>query len=71
MTETLAQAIVQAEQLPAVEQQALAAILIEEMASEQRWTRSFAQSADVLESLAADALAEFRVGRTQPLASLL
>ena len=71
MTETLAQAIVQAEQLPAGEQQALAAILIEEMASEQRWTRSFAQSADVLESLAADALAEFRVGRTQPLASLL
>ena len=71
MIETLAQAIVQAEQLPAGEQHALAAILIEEMASEQRWTRSFAQSADVLESMAADALAELKAGRTEPLASLL
>ena len=44
--------------------------MIEEMASEQRWTMSFAQSADVLESLATDVLAEFRAGRTIPLASL-
>ena len=71
MTEKLPQAIVQAENSPASEQQALAAILIEEMASARRWTLSFAQSADILESLAADALAEFRAGRTKPLASLL
>ena len=71
MTDKLAQTIVQGEKLPASELQALAAILIEEMASEQRWTMSFAQSADVLESLATDALAEFRAGKTKQLASLL
>ena len=71
MTEKLPQAFVQGEKLPAGEQQARADILIEEMRSEQRRTMSFAQSADVLESLATDALAEFRAGKTKQLASLL
>ena len=71
MTDVFAQAVAQAEKLPAGEQQALAAILIEEIASEARWTRSFDKSAGMLESLADEALAEFKAGKTRPLASML
>lgn len=71
MTDIFAQAVAQAEKLPAGEQQALAAILIEEIASEARWTRSFDKSAGMLESLADEALAEFKAGKTRPLASML
>ncbi|HEY7781523.1 MAG TPA: hypothetical protein VIC85_15045 [Ktedonobacterales bacterium] len=39
----------------------------EQLASEQRWDQAFAESADALESLADEALAEHRAGRTVPL----
>ena len=70
MTQALTTAIAAATKLPAAEQDALAAILLEEIASEQRWTQSFAKSEHVLESLAAEALAEFRAGKTKPLDDL-
>ena len=38
--------------------------LLEEMADEQRWQRSFAQSQDALAKLAAEALEEDAQGRT-------
>ena len=47
------------------EQDAVAAILLEELASEQRWAESFAKSQDVLEKLAGEALAEHRAGLTK------
>jgi hypothetical protein len=53
------------------EQDAIAAILIEEMASEQRWQGSFAMSRDVLDRLAVEAREEYRQGRTVDLADLL
>ncbi len=45
----------------------MAAILLDELASERRWTESFAKSQDVLARLAEDALSEHAAGRTKPL----
>lgn len=66
MTQALASAVAEAAKLSAEEQDALAAILLEEIASVRRWARSFAKSGNVLESLAAEALAEFNAGKTKP-----
>lgn len=71
MTHALASAVEQAEMLPPEEQDVLAAILLEEIASEQRWSQSFARSEQALEALAAEALAEFRSGKTRSLDELL
>ena len=71
MTHALVAAIAEAEKLPLEEQDVLAAILVEEIASEQRWSMSFARSEHVLEALAAEALAEFKAGKTRPLDELL
>ena len=62
MTRALEQAFAQAAKLPADQQEALAALILEELASDHRWSESFAKSQDTLRSLAADALAEFRAG---------
>ena len=67
MTQLLERAISEANQLPDTEQDALASLLLEEIASEARWGAAFAGSQSQLASLAADALAEFRAGRTLPL----
>ena len=67
MTQTLERALSEIAKLPATEQDALAAILLAEIASEQRWTQSFANSEAALEILATEALAEHDVGRTKPL----
>jgi hypothetical protein len=71
MTHALASAVELAEKLPPEEQDVLAAILLEEIASEQRWSQSFARSEHVLETLAAEALAEFKSGKTRSLDELL
>jgi len=52
--------------LPPSEQDAVAAILLEELASEQRWADSFAKSQDQLAKLAEEALSEYNAGRTKP-----
>ena len=70
MTQALSSAMAEATKLPPAEQDVLAAILLEEIASEQRWSQSFAMSERVLESLASEALAEFRAGKTKPLDEL-
>ena len=70
MTQALNTAVAEATKLPPEEQDVLAAILLDEIASEQRWLRSFARSADTLQSMASDALAEFRAGKTKPLDDL-
>ena len=72
MTHGLMSAVAQAEKLPPAEQDVLAAILIEEIESEQRWSQSFARSEHMLlEALAAEALAEFKAGKAEPLDDLL
>ena len=67
MTKLLEKALEQVAKLPASEQDALAAIVLDELASEERWTRSFAASQDKLATLAEEALREYNAGRTKPL----
>ncbi|HXX83513.1 MAG TPA: hypothetical protein VEN29_05975 [Casimicrobiaceae bacterium] len=67
MTRLLEAALGEVAKLPPSEQDAIAAILLEELASEQRWNELFAKSQDVLAKLAEEALAEHRAGRTKPL----
>jgi len=64
VTTTLQEAFKKAASLPPDQQEALAAILMEEIAAEDRWQQSFAQSQDALAKLAAEALDEDRQGRT-------
>jgi hypothetical protein len=67
MTQLLEKALSQVAKLSASEQDAVAAIVIEELASEQRWTDSFAKSQDLLAKLAEKALADHAAGRTKPI----
>jgi hypothetical protein len=67
MTKLLEKAFSEAGRLPDRDQDVLASIIIEEMLSEQKWDKAFANSQDQLEKLADEALAEFREGKTTPL----
>jgi hypothetical protein len=64
MTKLLEKAFAEASKLPEQEQDKFAAWMLEEL-EERRWDRAFADSQDVLEKLAEEALAEHRAGRTQ------
>ena len=67
MTKLLEKALQEVAKLPAAEQDAMAAIVLEELASERRWADAFAKSQDQLAKLAQEALAEYNAGRTKPL----
>jgi hypothetical protein len=67
MTQLLEKALNEVAKLPPSEQDALAAILLEELASEKKWSELFAQSQDVLAKLAEEAVAEHRAGKSKPL----
>ncbi len=67
MTSALQKAFEQAASLPPERQDALAAIVLEEIAAEDRWQQSFAGSQDVLAKLAAEALEEEAQGHTRDL----
>ena len=67
MTKLLEDAFAEASKLPEQEQDALAAVILEELASEHRWDQAFADSADLLAQLADQALAEHRAGKTHVL----
>jgi hypothetical protein len=67
MTQLLEKALSAVAKLPASERDAVAAIHLEELASEQRWSESFAKSQDLLAKLAEKALADHAAGRTRPL----
>ena len=67
MTDLLQKAFAEASKLPKEEQDALAALLLDELASEQRWSNALASSQDKLSVLADEALAEHRQGKTKPL----
>ena len=71
MTHALMSAVARAEKLPDAEQDVLAAILLEEIDSEARWSQSFSRSEHVLEALAVEALAELKAGKTELLDDLL
>ena len=67
MTQLLEKALSAVAKLPESEQDAVASIVMEELASEQRWSDSFAKSQDLLAKLAEKALADHAAGRTKPL----
>lgn len=67
MTQLLDKALSQVAKLPASDQNAVAAIVLEELASEQRWADSFAKSQDLLAKLAGKALADHAAGHAKPL----
>jgi len=67
VTNLLRKAFDQASQLPPDEQDALAAWILDEMASERRWDEAFQASAHRLKQLAEEALQEAREGRTEEL----
>ena len=66
MTLLLEKALIEVAKLPAAEQDAVAAILLEELASEKKWAELFAKSQGPLARLADEALAEHRAGNTKP-----
>jgi len=53
--------------LPPNEQDAIAAIILEELEDEIRWDNAFAGSQDTLAKLASEAMAEYHAGKTQEL----
>ena len=67
MTELLEQAIAKLKNLPANEQDAIAAMILEELEDERSWDEAFTRSPDVLAFLATEAMAEYRAGKTQEL----
>ena len=67
MTRLLERAFAEAASLPQPEQDALASLILDELASEQRWEEAFAGSSDALARLADEALREYRDGKTEPL----
>ena len=67
MTKLLETAFEVASKLPPAEQDAVAAVVLDEIATEQRWDEAFAKSQDVLSSLAKEALAAYSAGKTTPL----
>ncbi len=67
MTHLLKKAFDEASRHPQDLQDAIAAIVLAEVAAQRRWDERFAHSQDALETLAHEALAEHRAGRTKPL----
>ena len=65
MTLLLEKAISEIKKLSNDEQDAIAAVLMAELASERQWERAFDSSAEQLSSLAKEALDEHRAGKTE------
>jgi hypothetical protein len=62
VTRLLEQAIAEAQKLSAADQDALAAIILDELADERGWQQAFAQSQDELARLAQRARDQVRTG---------
>ena len=67
MTKALEEAFREARQFPEAQQDELAVAIRAEIEAESLWETRLASSADALEALAEEAIAEHRSGRTQPL----
>ena len=65
MTQLLQQAIAELDKLPDSAQDAMAAIILEELADEDRWSKIFANSQDQLAILAAKVRNDIREGRVR------
>ena len=65
MTQLLEQAFAKASKLSEQDQNAIAEIVLAELASEERWNDLFAGSQDLLAELAEEALAEHQANKTK------
>ncbi len=65
MTELLERAFTEVSKLPEKEQDAMAALVLEELSSEKRWDAAFAASGQQLSAMARAALREFEAGETR------
>ena len=65
MTQALEKAIAAAKALPDEQQDAIAAVILEEIEDERRWDETFANSQDVLARLAEEAREDIRKGRVR------
>ena len=67
MTQLLQKALEQLHQLPQDEQDAIAAVILEELQDEGQWQAALEQSQEQLGALAREALAEHWAGHSKPL----
>jgi hypothetical protein len=65
VNETLEKAIARLKDLPEDQQEAMGAIILEELEDEEGWDERFARTQDVLGKLGEEAQAEYRAGKTQ------
>jgi len=67
MTKLLEDAVEQVKRLPDGEQDAIAALILEELEDEAKWDAAFARSPSLLERLGAEAEAADKAGLTEDL----
>jgi hypothetical protein len=65
MTQRLGHAIAEVQKLSPTEQDAIAALILDELADDQRWDESFALSQDRLSKLAEKVREDIRAGRVR------
>lgn len=65
MTKLLEQAVAKARDLPAIEQDAIAQILLDEMEADQKWDALLTKSPEKLRKFAEEAWAEHTAGRSE------
>jgi hypothetical protein len=65
MSQLLDQALSEVKKLPEPEQDAIAALILEELADERRWQERFSHSQDQLARLAAKVREDIRAGRVK------
>ena len=66
VTKLLEEAFSAASKLSEEEQDAIATLIMDELASERQWAEAFSKSQDELAKLAEEALEEFKKGKTKP-----
>ena len=67
MTKLLERAVKKVKALSERDQDAIAALILDELEDEARWDQAFARSRDALEKLGDEAAAENRSRKTKPL----
>ena len=67
MTKLLEKAFKEASKLRVIDQNALAKWLLEELEAERKWEQMFAESEDILDQLADEALEAHKKGKAKPL----
>ena len=65
MTQLLEKALTEVYKLSPEKQDAIAAVILEELEDEQRWDKAFAESQDQLAQLAQKVRADIKAGRTK------